>query len=73
MGEAIGGLFGIEKPKPAPIIPPAPPPPTINDAQQRQTATDRTKYRRGSAAARLSSPAAPAGRVGVYKALGGGV
>lgn len=65
-------LFGIEKPKPAPIIPPAPPPPTVNDASQRTQSLDRTKFRLGSAANRLSNPAAPAGRVGIYKALGGG-
>ena len=65
-------LLGIEKPKAAPIIPPAAPPPTINEAQERQTGTDRTRYRRGAAMNRLSTPAAPTGRVGVFKALGGG-
>ncbi len=69
MGES---LFGIEKPKPAPIIPPAAPPPTINEAQERQVAGDRARFRRGAAANRLSAPSAPAGRVGVFKALGGG-
>lgn len=65
-------LFGIEKPKPAPIIPPAPPPPTIDEAQERQASTDRTRFRRGAAANRLATSAAPQGRVGVYRALGGG-
>jgi hypothetical protein len=52
-------LFGIEKPKPAPIIPPAAPPPTINQAAERQVTGDRTRYRRGAAMNRLSTPAAP--------------
>lgn len=67
-------LFGAPKqPKPAPILPPAPPPPTINEAQERQVATDRTRFRRGSAANRLSGSGAGgmASRVGVFKALGG--
>lgn len=71
MGSAIGGLFGIEKPKPQPVIPPPSPPPTIDAAQERQTATDRLKFRKGAAATRLAAPGGPAGRVGVYKALGG--
>lgn len=68
--EAVGGLFGIEKPKPQPVIPPSPPPPTIDAAQERQTATDRLKFRRGGAMTRLPQNSG-AGRVGVYKALGG--
>lgn len=69
MGES---LFGGKQPKPAPILPPAPPPPTINEAQERQVATDRTRFRRGSAANRLSpAVTSMASRVGIYKALGG--
>lgn len=71
MGEAIGGLFGVEKPKPQPVIAPPSPPPTIDAAQERQTATDRFKFRRGAAATRLAAGGGAGGRVGVYKALGG--
>lgn len=68
----VESLFGIEKPKPAPIIPPSPPPPTIDAAQERQVTGDRIKFRRGRAATDLSGGAAPAGgAIGVYKALGG--
>jgi hypothetical protein len=71
MGSAIGGLFGVEKPKTQPIIPAPAPPPTVDQAQERQTTTDRIRFRRGAAATRLSSDSGGAGRVGVYKALGG--
>jgi hypothetical protein len=71
MGEAIGGLFGIEKPKPQPVLPPPSPPPTIDLAQERQVTGDRLKFRRGAAATRLAPSGAGSGRVGVYKALGG--
>lgn len=72
MGSAIGGLFGIEKPKPQPVMPSAPPPPTIDQAQERQTQTDRLRFRRGAAATRLAGSAAPGqGRTAVYRALGG--
>lgn len=72
MGQAIGGLFGIEKPKPQPVMPASPPPPMIDAAQERQTATDRLRFRRGAASTRLTS-AAPGGggRTAVYRALGG--
>lgn len=69
--EAVGSFLGVEKPKPQPIIAPPSPPPTIDAAQERQTATDRLKFRKGGATTRLSPSGAPAGRVGVYKALGG--
>lgn len=72
MGEAIGGLLGMDTKPPKPQVIPSPsPPPTIDAAQERQTTTDRLKFRRGAAATRLA-PASTGGRVGVYKALGGG-
>ncbi len=71
MGSAIGSLFGVEQPKPAPVVPPPAPPPTIDTARERQTTTDRLRHRRGAASTRLSS-GSPSGRVGVYRALGGG-
>lgn len=72
MGSAIGGLFGIEKPKPQPVMPAAPPPPTIDVAQERQVTSDRLKFRRGAAATRLAGSApAGQGRTAVYRALGG--
>lgn len=68
-------IFSPPKPKPAPIIPPAPPPPTINEAQERQVSADRTRFRRGSAATRLTGTGGGSGgmpsRVGVFRALGG--
>ena len=72
MGEAIGSLFGVEQPKPQPVVPPPAPPPTIDAARERQTVTDRLRFRRGAASTRLSRPGTPVGRVGVYRALGGG-
>ena len=74
MTSAIGSLFGIEKAKPQPIIPPASPPPTIDVAQERQVTSDRLRFRRGAAGTRLGSNGggAGAGRVGIYRALGGG-
>lgn len=71
MGNAIGSLFGIEKPKAQPIIPPAAPPPTIDVAQERQTIGDRMRFRRGAASTRFSAAGDEGGRVAVYKALGG--
>lgn len=65
-------VFGIEKPKPAAIVPPAPPPPTVDAARERQVTGDRVRMRRGRAATDLSGGAAPiSSPVGVYKALGG--
>lgn len=66
-------LLGIEKPKPQPIIPPAPPPPTVDQAQARQVTGDRVRFRKGRAATDLTSSGAPGamGSVGVYRALGG--
>lgn len=72
MGSAIGSLFGVEQPKPAPVVPPPAPPPTIDTARERQTTTDRVRHRRGAASTRLAGSNSPAGRVGVYRALGGG-
>ena len=72
MGEAIGSLFGVEKPKPQPVIPAPSPPPTVDAAQERQTTADRTRFRKGAAATRLSRSGGTAGRVGVFRALGGG-
>jgi hypothetical protein len=69
--DAIGGLFGVEKPKPQPVIPTPSPPPTIDQAQERQVSTDRMKFRRGAAATRLSEGGGGGSRVGVYRALGG--
>ena len=71
--QAIGGLFGVEKPKsqPQPIIPPPSPPPTIDQAQERQTASDRLRFRKGAAMTRLAPSGSTGGSVGVYKALGG--
>lgn len=68
----MDNVFGIDPAKAPPIIPPAPPPPTLDAAADRQVVGDRLKVRRGRAATDLSSgSSAPTGAVGVYKALGG--
>lgn len=69
--ETVGSLFGVDKPKQQPVIPPPSPPPTIDAAQERQVAGDRVRQRRGAASTRLAAPGASSGRVGVYRALGG--
>lgn len=65
-------VFGIEKPKPVPVLPPSPPPPTLDAAAERQVTGDRIKVRKGRAATDLGGAApSPSTRVGVFKALGG--
>lgn len=71
LGVEMASMFGIDKPKPQPIIPPAPPPPTVDQALERQVAGDRIRVRRGRAATDLSGGGAGGGAVGVYRALGG--
>ena len=67
----MDSLLG-KPPKPAPIIPPAPPPPTLDQAAATQVTGDRLRVRRGRAATDLASgSSSPTGGVGVYRALGG--
>ena len=64
-------VFGIEQPKPTPVVP-APATPTVDQASERQTATDRVRFRRGAASTRLAGAGlGGGGNTAAYRVLGG--
>ena len=63
-------VFGIEQPKPTPVVP-APATPTVDQATERQTATDRIRFRRGAASTRLAGALGGGANTAAYRVLGG--
>lgn len=63
-------VLGIESPKAAAVVP-NPATPTVDQASERQTATDRVRFRRGAASTRLSGALGGGGNTAAYRVLGG--